>query len=174
MLVLETERLSLRWLTIDDAAFVLELVNDPAWIRFIGDKGVRTLRDAESYILKGPVDMYARLGFGLYLVEMKQGGLPVGLCGLLKRAELDDIDLGFAMLADYRRRGFTYEAAKAVLSRARKVLGIAQVAAITSPDNEASGRVLQKLGFRFECMMRMGSEVTEVRFWRMRSQDGSA
>ncbi len=169
MVVLQTERLSLRRLTIDDAAFILELVNDPAWIRFIGDKGVRTLRDAESYILNGPVDMYARLGFGLYLVELKQCRRPVGLCGLLKRAELDDVDLGFAIHADFRQRGFAYESAKAVMTHARSVLGVAQVLAITSPDNEASGRLLENLGFYFERMMRLGAEVTEVRMWRWRS-----
>ena len=167
MVILETERLSLRWLTIDDAAFILELVNDPAWLRFIGDKGIQTLRDAENYILNGPVDMYGRLGFGLYLVELKQGRRPVGLCGLLKRAELDDVDLGFAIHADFRQRGFAYEAAKAVLTRTRNVLGLNQVLAITSPDNEASGRLLEKLGFYFERMTRLGAEVTEVRLWRL-------
>ena len=103
MEVARTGRLRLRWLDARDAAFVLELVNDPAWIRYIGDRNVRTLRDAERYIDDGPVDMYARLGFGLYLVELTQTGEPVGLCGLIKRDALEDVDLGFAFLPGFNR-----------------------------------------------------------------------
>src|SRR5690349_18580516 len=99
--VLETDRLVLRQLSTDDDAFILELLNDPGWLRFIGDRGVRTLEDARRYILSGPVDMYERLGFGLYAVELKAGGSPIGMCGLLKRATLPEVDLGFAFLPRY-------------------------------------------------------------------------
>ncbi len=167
MIILETERLTLRWLTVDDAAFILELVNDPAWIRFIGDKGVRTLRDAENYILNGPVDMYARLGYGLYRVESKQDKKPVGLCGVLKRDELDQVDLGFAMLAEHRKCGFALESAKAVLTHARNTFGLTQVLAITSPDNVASDQLLEKLGFSFERLLHLGTEIKKVRLWRL-------
>src|SRR5687768_14272461 len=117
--VLETDRLVLRWVTTDDAEFILALLNDPAWLQFIGDKGVRTLEDARDYILRSPVDMYRRLGFGLYLTELKEGGVPIGLCGVLKRDGLDDVDIGFAFLPAYRAKGYGYEAASAVLAHAR-------------------------------------------------------
>lgn len=98
MIVLETERLILRYQKIEDAAFILELLNDPSWIQYIGDRGVRTIDDARDYILKGALDMYARLGFGFYLTELKEGGIPIGICGLVKRDFLEDVDIGFALL----------------------------------------------------------------------------
>ena len=105
MKILETERLVLRWLGADDAAFIHQLVNEPAWLRYIGDRGVRTLDDARVYIEKRFVEMYGRLGFGLYLVELKHSGEPVGICGLIKRESLEDVDLGFALLSKFWARG---------------------------------------------------------------------
>jgi hypothetical protein len=67
--VLETDRLRLRRLSSEDAEFILQLLNEPSWLRFIGNKGVRAIENARDYILKGPVEMYSRPGFGLYLVE---------------------------------------------------------------------------------------------------------
>ena len=151
MIVLETERLTLRRLSADDdGPFVLELVNDPDWLRFIGDKGVRSLEDARTYILKGPVDMYERLGFGMYLTELKSDRTPIGICGLIKRDSLEDVDLGFAFLPTYRSRGYAYEAASAVVSYGQRAFSLKRLVAITSPDNEASARLLGKLGFVFK------------------------
>ena len=98
MIVIETERLILRHLTLDDAAFIHELVNDPDWLRYIGDKGVRNLDDARAYIENGPMAMYERVGFGLFRVELKSRGTPIGMCGLIKRDTLPDVDIGFAFL----------------------------------------------------------------------------
>ena len=162
MNVLETERLSLRWLTAEDAAFILELVNDPDWLRFIGDRGVRTLEDARGYILNGPVAMYQRTGFGLYLVELKHGARPIGMCGLIERAGLADIDIGFAFLPAFRGRGYAYEAASATMTYARETLGLARVVAIASPDNQSSIRLLTKLGLSFEKMLRLDEDQEEV------------
>ena len=111
MKVLETDRLILRWLSTDDAEFILELLNEPSFLQYIGDKGVRTLEDARNYILNGPVDMYARLGFGLYLTELKERGVPLGICGLLKRDGLEDVDIGFAFLPRFWAKGYAYESA---------------------------------------------------------------
>src|SRR3982750_718510 len=122
--VLETDRLILRHLAPEDAEFILRLLNEPSWLRFIGDKGIRTLEDARSYILKGPVEMYARLGFGLYLVELKEGLVPTGLCGLIKRDSLKDVDIGFAFLPEYWGRGYAYESAAAVMTYGRDALGL--------------------------------------------------
>jgi RimJ/RimL family protein N-acetyltransferase len=163
--ILETERLVLRWLSTDDAEFILELLNDPAWLRFIGDKGIRTIEAARSYISNVLVEMYDRLGFGLYLTELKQGGVPIGICGLIKRDSLEDVDVGFAFLPDFRRQGYAREATAAVLEHGRRVLGFNRIVAITSPDNHASASLLEKLGFEFEKTVRLSDDGQPVRLF---------
>jgi RimJ/RimL family protein N-acetyltransferase len=163
--VLETDRLSLRRLSVEDDAFILELVNDPLWLRFIGDRGVRTLEDARSYVLKGPVAMYERLGFGLYLVERKNDGASLGICGLIKRDALDDVDIGFALLPEFRAQGYAYESALAVLAYGRSVLGLKRIVAITSPDNDRSVQLLEKLGFTFEKMIQLPNDSEAVKLF---------
>ncbi len=150
MKIAETDRLEIRWLEISDAAFILKLVNQPSWLRHIGDKGVKTIQDAENYILRGPVDMYHRLGFGMYRVELKHNEKPVGICGLIKRDTLDDIDLGFAFLPEYWGKGYAFESASAVMRHAKQVLKKVRVAAITTSETQPSIKLLEKLGFRFE------------------------
>jgi [ribosomal protein S5]-alanine N-acetyltransferase len=150
MTVHETERLSLRKFTVDDAEFILTLLNEPAFLRYIGDKKVRNLDDARQYILNGPVASYERHGFGLNCVELRETHTPIGMCGLLKREELSDPDIGFALLPDFRNKGFAFEAADAVLQDARERLNLHRILAITSLDNETSIDLLQRLGFRFE------------------------
>ncbi len=157
MNILETSRLRLRHATEDDAAHILELVNDPDWLRYIGDRGVKNLEDARNYVRKGPAASYAQHGFGLFLVELKADGSAVGLCGLLKRDFLPDPDLGFAVLPRYRGLGLTFEAAQGVLDHGREAFGFERFLAITSLDNTISGRLLEKLGFRFEREIEMPS-----------------
>ncbi|MBI2517206.1 MAG: GNAT family N-acetyltransferase [Opitutae bacterium] len=155
MSVFETSRLILRELTPADAAFVQELVNEPAWLQFIGDRGVRTLADAEGYIRKGPMASYAQHGFGLWCVARQADGVPLGMCGLLKRETLPDVDIGFAFLERFRGQGYAAESAGATLGHARHKLGLKRVLAITSPGNTASIRLLGKLGLRFEKMFEL-------------------
>ena len=162
MKVLETARLALRWLESDDAAFMLQLLNEPSWLRYIGDKGVRTVEDARHYIENGPVAMYRRLGFGLYLVELKESGEPIGICGLIKRDSLDDVDLGFAFLPAFWGKGFAFESAAAVMDYGRCAFGMSRLLAVTSPDNHASIALLEKLGFRFERLARLTADAAEV------------
>ena len=150
MTVLETERLILRRFTTDDAQFILTLVNEPSFLRYIGDKQVRNLEDARQYLLNGPVASYERNGFGLCLVELTESHTPIGMCGLIKREELHDPDIGFAFLPDFWNKGFAFEAAAAVLNEARERLRLQCILAITSLDNEASIKLLQRLGFTFE------------------------
>ncbi|MBT2689430.1 GNAT family N-acetyltransferase [Bacillus sp. ISL-47] len=150
MKVLETNRLILRWLITDDAEFILELLNEPAWIRYIGDKGVRTLEDAKNYILSGPMKMYSQLGFGLFLVERKEGSTPLGMCGLLKRESLEDVDIGFAFLSRYQAQGYGFESATATLKYGHEQLDLKRILAITSLDNHASSRLLEKIGMNYE------------------------
>jgi [ribosomal protein S5]-alanine N-acetyltransferase len=151
--ILTTKRLTLRRLRPADAEFIVELLNDAAFLRFIGDKAVRTSDDACQYILDGPMASYDRYGFGLWLVEVKESGLPVGMCGLLKRESLPDVDIGFAFLPAYRSRGYAFESASAVLEYGRSEFGLKRIVAITDPDNAGSIRVLQKIGMRFERMI---------------------
>ncbi len=160
--MLETPRLRLRRLEPGDAPFILDLLNQPSWLQYIGDKGVRTLDDARRYIEQGPLVMYARLGFGLYLVELKDGSLPIGLCGLLKRDSLDDVDLGFAFLPAYWSQGYAREAASAALAQGEQAFGLRRIVAITLPDNRSSIRLLQAVGFAQERTLRLAADEPEL------------
>ena len=162
MNVIETNRLILRLLCIEDAEFIFELVNEPSWLQFIGDKGVRTLEDARDYILQGPFEMYDRLGFGLYLTALKEGDVPIGICGLIKRETLKDADIGFAFLPGFWGNGYAHEAAAAVMAHGKNVLGLKRIVAITSPDNHSSTKLLEKTGLKFERMIRLSADATEV------------
>jgi len=154
MIVCETPRLRLRYMTLQDAAFILELLNEAEFIRNIGDRGVRTLDDARAYIRSDAVSGYHNGGLGLFLVELKHAGTPIGVCGLLKRDYLPDADVGFALHQRFRGHGYAFEAAAAVIRRGREVLGLGRIVAITAPDNHASIKLLQRLGLQFERNLR--------------------
>ncbi len=165
MIVLETARLTLRHLSIGDAEFILRLLNEPSFLRYIGDKGVRNLDDARQYILNGPVASYERNGFGLYLVELKDDGTPIGISGLVKRDTLPEPDIGFAFLPAYWSQGYAVESAAAVMNYAREVLGLTRIAANTSPDNNASEKLLGKIGLRFERMIKLSDGEDQVKLF---------
>jgi [ribosomal protein S5]-alanine N-acetyltransferase len=158
VIVIETGRLALHEFTKDDADFVLRLVNEPSFLRFIGDRGVRTLEDARGYIEDGPVAGYERYGYGLLRVVRKADDTAVGMCGVLKRDTLPDPDIGFSFLPEFWSQGYALESAGAVLKHAREVLRLGRILAITTRDNEPSMRLLGKLEFRFDRMMQFGSE----------------
>ena len=164
-LVCETPRLCLRHVEPDDAAFICALLNEPSWLRFIGDRGVRSEDDARRYIEEGPRRMYQEHGFGLFLIERKADGVPLGLCGLLRRDTLPDVDIGFALAAEFTRQGYAYEAAAATLQYARDVQRLARVVAIAKPGNAASGRLLQRLGLRRERTIRFGPQEEELDYY---------
>ena len=168
MIILETKRLVLRQLTIDDAEFILSLLNEPSFLRYIGDKKVRNIDDAQRYILNGPIASYERNGFGLYLVELREPGTPIGMCGLLKRAELADVDIGFAFVPDFWGQGFAFEAAEAVMNYARQTLKLPRIVAITNPDNESSIKLLERLGFSFERLLKLATDGDEVKLFGTR------
>lgn len=170
MTVLETERLILRRLTADDAQFVLTLLNEPSFLRYIGDKKVRNLEDAWQYMLTGPIATYERYGFGLCLIELKESKTPIGMCGLVKREELPDPDIGFALLPDFWNKGFAFEAAAAVLQDARERLGLERILAIAILDNEASINLLGRLGFSFEKITRLSPEGDELKLFRLATE----
>ena len=162
MRVLETERLVLRWAGPADAEFMLELLNEPAFIRNIGNRGARTAEDAGRYIAERLVASYERNGFGLYVVELKETGEPVGICGLVRRESLDDVDVGFAFLERFWSRGYAVESATAVMDYAKGTLGLRRIVGITLPDNVASVRVLERIGLRFERRVRLTPDDDEL------------
>jgi [ribosomal protein S5]-alanine N-acetyltransferase len=161
--LLFTARLALRELTLEDAPFLLQLLNDPSFLRYIGDRGVRNLEEAQRYIAKGMVQSYERHGFGLWLVELRADDhRPIGLCGLVSREGLPAPDIGFALLPQWWSQGFALEAATAVMAHARHVVGLPRVLAIASLQNESSVRLLRRLGFRFDSEIRMPGEAQPV------------
>lgn len=162
---IETERLLLTELADADAGFILGLVNEPSFLRYIGDRGVRTLDDARRYIQDGPVASYGKYGYGLLRMGLKSDGTPIGMCGVLRRDTLPEPDLGFSMLPAYWSKGYAVEAAAAALEHARKAAGVGRVLAITNVDNDPSIRLLGKLGFRFEKLVRLGDDATELRLF---------
>lgn len=170
MLVLTTDRLDLRQLREDDADFIFRLLNDPSWLRFIGDRGVRNLDDARRYIVNGPVAMYEAAGFGLFVVERRGDGAMMGLCGLLKRAGLDDIDIGFAFFPEFGGQGYAFEAARATVDYAFAQHGLRRIVAITAQDNIASIRLLEKLGFVQERNITLPNETESLRLFAVEAR----
>jgi ribosomal-protein-alanine N-acetyltransferase len=162
--VIQTERLVLRQLELNDADFIVELLNEAAFLRFIGDKGVRDLETAREYIQKGPIDSYGRHGFGMYATCLLDG-TPTGMCGLVKREGLADVDVGFAFLSRHRSNGYAAESAAAVLAHARHVLRMQRVVAITAPENFGSIAVLEKIGLKFERMIRLTEHSSELKLF---------
>ena len=167
MKILETERLVVRELEWKDSAFILELLNEPSFIQNIGDRGVRTLSDAEKYLENGPIASYAKNRFGLWRVSLKESNESIGMCGLIKRATLDDVDVGYAYLPRFWSKGCATEAALACRDYARDVVGLQRLVAIVDPANEGSIRVLEKLGMTFEKMIRLSGDDIELKLFSM-------
>ena len=157
-MITETPRLHIRELTIDDAEFIFGLVNQPSFLEHIGDKGVRNLDDARQFILEGPWASQREQGYGQFLVELKEGGDPVGVCGLLYREALDVSDIGCAFLPAYWRQGIAFEATCAVMEYGRSTLGLKKIVGLTSEENIASIKALEKLGMKFERMVKMSED----------------
>ena len=148
--ILETERLILREFNTTDAEFILLLLNTPTWLKFIGDKNVHSSEDAEQYLINGPLKSYHENGFGLWLVLLKDSNISIGMCGLVKRDYLQDIDIGFALMPEYEGKGYGLEMANATLVHSRKNLLINSVVAITDANNSSSIKLLNKLGLHYE------------------------
>lgn len=164
---LHTERLVLDQLTEDDAPFLVELLTDPSFLRNIGDRGVRRQEDVAGYLDGGPRASYRRHGFGLLRVLERASGEPIGVCGLIRRPTLDDVDVGFALLPRFWGRGYAFEAAERVARHAFEELGIRRLVAITNPDNAGSIRVLEKLGMRFERTIRLEAGQPKLRLYAL-------
>lgn len=163
--ILETERLILREITEKDAEFILDLLNQPTFIKYIGDRKVRTVLDARDYIESRFIKSYRENGFGLYAVELREDGTPIGICGFVKRHSLPDADIGFAFLPQYERKGYAFESADAAMKYGRDILNLKRVLAITSLDNESSIRLLDKLNFKFESLFRLAPDNEELKLF---------
>ena len=163
--ILQTDRLRLRRLTAEDAAFIFALVNEPSFIENIGDRNVRSEEDAVRYIQNGPMASYERYGYGLYKVELRQTSTPIGICGPLKRETLEFPDIGFAFLPPFWGQGFALESAAAVMDYSREVLGLNDIAAITTPTNERSIKLLEKLGFKFQCIKNLTEDASPIKLF---------
>jgi len=152
-------------MTLDDASFAYQLMNEPAWLQNIGDRGVRSIADARSYIESRMIQMYRTVGFGMYLVELKATSMPIGFCGLVQRESLTAPDIGFALMPQYRCSGYAHEAAGAVMRHAAQQLGLAKLFAIVAPGNERSCRLLQRLGFVREGVFRPNPDDIELKLY---------
>lgn len=161
-MILETERLILREVTEDDAPFVLDLLNQPSFKKYIGDRGVRTVEQAREYAETRFIDSYRTNGFGLYLVELKADSSPIGICGFVSRETLPAPDIGFALLPQYEKQGYAFEAASATMEHGRETLGFARVLAITTTDNDSSRILLEKIGLKFESEIKIGGETLNL------------
>ncbi len=148
--ILETERLFIREFTPDDAPYILEQLTTEEWLRFIGDRKVYDLAAARNYLVSHLIPGYTEKGFGFYAVDLKSNGKTIGMCGLVKRDELEDIDIGFAFLPAYFGKGYAYESARAVLSYAFEQLKKERICAITLAENQSSIHLLKKLGLEYK------------------------
>ena len=165
--ILNTERLEMCWLTPDDAPMMLAVWNDPAFIRYVGDRSIRTLDEARAAIETGPLRLYTDFGYGPFRITRRVDGVNFGICGLFRREGLDEPDIGFAVLPDFCGQGFGFEASVAVLDHARDALKLSCVTAIVSPENKPSVGLLEKLGLHYERAIRMPGEDHEVSLYRI-------
>jgi ribosomal-protein-alanine N-acetyltransferase len=168
--LLETKRLELHRLTLDDAGLMLAVWNDPAFIDNVFDRGIRTIAQAQDALASGALRMYEDIGYGPYRVTLKSAGSAIGICGLFRREGLDDTDIGYALLPDYCRCGYAHEAASAVLDYARHDVGLERITALVSPHNLASIGLTKKLGFKYEQTILMpGGDKTDLYSMRLTS-----
>ena len=165
MKILETERLIIREITKSDAGFILDLLNQPSFIKYIGDRNARSVEQAREYIESRFLESYKNSGFGMWAVELKDIQTPIGICGFVKRDFLPDADIGFAFLAQYEKKGYAFESAEAAMKYGRNVLNLDRVLAITSQDNQDSGKLLEKLGFKFERLMSVPHDAEKLKLF---------
>lgn len=162
MIVIETERLILREFTEEDAPFIYELLNSPGWLKYIGTRGIADLEAARKYIADMMMPSYEKNGFGLYMMARKEDGALMGMCGLIDRDSLEDVDIGFAILPEYEGKGYTREASEATMEYARNPLGLKKIVGITVPYNTGSIKVMEKIGMKFEKMIRVPNDPEEL------------
>jgi len=147
---------------LDDAAFIIELLNTPGWLQYIGDRGIHTIPQAQAYLSEKVIPSYERFGFGFYIIETKPDGIPVGNCGLIRRLGLDHVDIGYSLLTKYESQGYAFEATRALLQHGFKNLGLDPIQAISTFDNERSKHLLEKLGMTFQHAVNLPDDDDEL------------
>jgi len=162
---IKTKRLALRQFTLSDTDFIVDLVNQPSFIQNIRDVGVRTVVDAERYLENGPILSYERNGFGLLAITLIDTGQPIGMCGLIKRPGLDDVDIGYALLPAFWSKGYAVESAQAVMNYAKEVIGLKRVVAIVDPANAGSIRVLERIDMTFEKIVKLSEDDIDLKLF---------
>ncbi len=167
LIILETKRLFIRRLVREDAEFILRLLNEPSWLEFIGDKNVYSLNDAKKYIELAPMAMYERYGFGLFLVCAKETSAPMGLCGLMKRDNLDNADLGYAFLPEFWHNGFALEAVESVIDYAKNTHQLSRILALSKSSNAASIKLLNKVGFLFDRDLKLLEDEENLQIYQL-------
>ncbi len=167
MHVAKTNRLHLRHIEIEDAGFMLGLLNEPDFLKFVGDKKIRDLESAQNYIRQGPIASYESYGFGLYLIELIDSGEAIGICGLLKRSFLESVDLGFALMAEYHGHGYAFEAVQATVDLARDTLKLPNLVAFTADNNDRSIKLLEKIGMSFDKLIALPGSDKEVKLFSL-------
>ena len=165
MKILETERTILREVVENDAEFILDLLNQPSFIKFIGDRNLRNAEQARDYIESRFTESYKKFGFGMWAVELKETSESIGICGFVRRDSLPDADIGFAFLPQYEKKGYAFESAFAALQYGRTVLNLSRVLAIVSQINESSVKLLEKLDFKYERLIEMAGEEEELKLF---------
>jgi len=165
MIQIKTERLILLQFTLSDTEFILELVNEPSFIQNIGDRGVQTIADAENYLANGPISSYAKNGFGMLAVTLNETGQLIGMCGLIKRDALEDVDIGYAFLPEFWSKGYALESVQAVMKHAKEVIGMKRVVAIVDPTNTRSIRLLEKVGMTFEKTVKLSEDDIDLKLY---------
>ena len=165
MIQINTDRLTLRQFNLSDTEFIVQLLNNPSFIQNIGDRGVRTIADAEKYLENGPISSYERNGFGLLAVTLTDTGQIIGMCGLIKRPTLEDVDIGYAFLPEFWSKGYAFESVQAVMSHAKEVIGLKRVVAIVDPANARSIRLLEKIGMTFEKMVKLSEDDIDLKLF---------
>lgn len=148
-MILQTDNLILREFTLNDTAFIIELLNSEGWIKYIGDRNIKTEEQATAYLINGPLKSYQENGFGLWMVELKESDTAIGMCGLIKRAVLENVDIGFALLPAFSGKGYALEMAQATMNHAFNVLKLNTIDAIVLPTNESSIKLLEKIGMKY-------------------------
>jgi [ribosomal protein S5]-alanine N-acetyltransferase len=164
---IRTKRLIIKELNLSDRNFIFQLLNSPGWLRYIGDRGIHSLEDADNYLLKGPLKSYEDNGFGLYLVQLWEQSNPIGIAGLLQRDYLQYPDLGFAFLPEYESKGYAFESTHAIVNHSKVFLGLEKLQAIVLPENQRSIRLLEKLGMKDQGMHEFPGQKSVLRLFQM-------